>query len=254
MTTPKVETIKRSGSRFYVDPSSGAKAPGVTSILNMLPKEFLKFWAAKVVAETAVDQAGAWLQMALNGDRQGAVDYLKRAPMRDTDGAAKRGTEAHEIFEKLSLGEEVGRVHPDMAWAVKHYNAFLDRFQPEFIYLEATVWNDDPLYAGSFDALAVIEGETVILDNKTTRSGVHAEVALQLTAYAAAESLIDPDGARTPMPAADAGAVVHVVPDGWKLVPVSIERELLMPVFEGLCRVHEWDKELKKRVIGKEIS
>jgi hypothetical protein len=254
MTEPKVPTTKAGGSRFYVDPITQAQVPGVTSVLNMLPKEFLKWWAAKLVAETAVDQAGNWIGMALSGDRQGAIDYLKRAPTRFTGGAADRGTEAHALFEQMSMGNTPPRVHPDMAVFQRHFGAFLDKMQPEFHHLEETVWNTNPGYAGSFDWIATIQGELVLGDNKTTRSGIHAEVALQLNAYAAAEFLMDADGERTPMPKITGAAVMHVVPEGWQLTPVMLDREVLMPVFEALLQVHAWEKTLKKRVIGKPLA
>ena len=38
MTTPEVKTIKRNGSRFYVDPVSGAKVPSVTFVLGHDPE------------------------------------------------------------------------------------------------------------------------------------------------------------------------------------------------------------------------
>lgn len=253
MTTPKVATIKRGGSRFYVNPDTGEKVPGVTSVLNMLPKEFLKFWAAKVVAEVAVDQAGSWIGLALNGDPQGAIDYLKRAPMRDTGGAAARGTEAHDIFEKMSLGEKVGRIHPDMEPYRDHFQEFLDTFQPEFLAMEGTVWSDTHGFAGSFDWIARIGDDVVIGDNKTTRSGVHAEVCIQLNTYAAADYILDPDGTQTPLPDITAAAVFHVRPEGWNLVPVVYDPELILPFFLALKKVMEWDKEVSKTVIGKPI-
>jgi len=250
MTTPKVATIKRGGSRFYVHPETGEKVPGVTSVLNMIPKPFLKFWAAKLVAEASIDQLPAFIGMVMAGDRDGAVDYLKRAPMRSTGAAAARGTEAHEIFEKLALGESVGRVHPDMKWAVSHFHEFLDAFEPEFLHIEGTVWNPSPGYAGSFDSIAQIGDELVIIDNKTTRSGVFPEVGLQLNAYASADFLMAKDGERSPMPKLDAAAVLHVVPDGWKFVPILLDADLLMPVFEALLKVFEWDRVISKTVIG----
>ena len=54
MTTPAVTTIKRAGSRCYVHPESGAKAPGVTSVVGCLPKPGLGYWRGKSVAEEAV--------------------------------------------------------------------------------------------------------------------------------------------------------------------------------------------------------
>lgn len=258
MTTPKVATIKKGGSRFYVHPDTDVKVPGVTSVLNMLPKEFLKFWAAKLVAETAVDNAGAWITMALHGDREGAVDYLKRAPMRNTSKAADTGTGAHDIFHRLAMGETLGKrdVSPDLQVFVDHFREFLDIWTPEFVHLEATVWNSTVGYAGSFDAIMklTVEGETstVMADWKTTRSGVHPEVALQLTAYAMAEFILEADGTQTPLPQIDGAAVLHVRPEGWKLVPVQISPELF-EVFKALQVVHRWEKDLSKKVVGREI-
>ncbi|WP_224768997.1 hypothetical protein [Nocardioides ochotonae] len=111
MTQPKINTIKRGGARLYVHPETADKVPGVTSILNMLPKDFLRFWAAKVVAETAVDNLGSVVGLALN-DRQGAVDYLKRAPQRDTGQAADMGSAVHDLFERLARGESAGGCIP----------------------------------------------------------------------------------------------------------------------------------------------
>ena len=248
MTTPKVSTIKRGGSRLYVHPETGEKVPGVTSVLNMLPKPFLKFWAAKLVAETAVEHMPSWVGLAMNGDKQGAIDYLKRAPTRN------RGTDAHKVFEDMSMGKDLGRLHPDMEIFAEHFQAFLDAFNPTFLHLEGTVWSDDPAYAGSFDSICKIGDELVMIDNKTTRSGVHAEVGLQLNAYSAAPNLMAEDGTLTPMPKVDALAVLHIVPEGWQLVPILLDHDKLMPVFESLLHVFAWDKTIHKTIIGEPIN
>ena len=259
MTSPKVSTIKRNGSRFYVHPESDVKAVGVTSVLNMLPKEFLKVWAAKLVAETAVDNAGSWIGIALAGDRQGAIDYLKKAPMRNTGSAANRGTDAHDLFERLAAGEKLGRrdIHPDMTLFVDHFRQWLDLAKPEFLHLEATVWSDTYGYAGSFDALAKFTDEdgverNVILDWKTTRSGVHAEVALQLNAYANADYILHPDGTQEPLPEIHGAAVLWVVPEEWGFYPVALDPEF-MEVFRALQTVLRWEKDLKSGAVGSPI-
>lgn len=258
MTNPRINTIKSGGSRLYVHPDSDQKVPGVTSVLNMLPKEFLKFWAAKVVAETAVTHAGSWIGMALAGDQQGAVDYLKRAPIRNTSKAAETGTGAHDYFERLAGGETIRKreVHPDLSPFVDHFREFLEVWQPEFLHLEDTVWSDTVGYAGSFDSIfrVTVDGNplTVIGDWKTTRSGVHEEVALQLTAYAMADYILQPDGTQEPIPNLDGAAVLHVRPEGWRLVPVKIS-EKFFDVFKALLVVHRWEKELKGSAVGREI-
>lgn len=273
MTAPRISTVQRQGSRFYIHPETRTKAVGVTSVVGMLPKDFLRYWASKVVAETAVDKLGAVVDMVVKGDRSGAIDYLKRAPGRDTSGAADTGDEVHRLVERLASGEKIGRVHPDLDGFVRGYKAFLKRYQPAFHHLEATVWSHRHSYAGSFDALATIHHEdlgpdpvTLIIDNKTTRSGVHAEVAIQLAAYAHADVVLHPDGREEPLPKIDGGAVVWLRPEESNLTPVRIfgalpvspeeGSEELSPfdVFLALRRVHFWDKELSKVVLGNPLQ
>lgn len=252
MTTPKVSTIKRGGARFYVDPEDGTKkVPGVTSVIGMLPKEFLKYWAAKEVAQTAVDELGVVVSMVLN-DPSAAVDHLKKAPDRNTRKAADTGTAAHDLFERMAKGQPVGRVHPDLAPFVQHFDEFLTVAKPEYHFMEETVWSDTHEYAGSFDAFATILGERVWIDNKTTRSGIHEEVGIQLAAYRFAEAIIREDGGRVPMPQSDGGAVLHVRPEGWKLVPVKADEEMF-EVFLHLREVFRYEKELKSSVVGKPV-
>lgn len=253
MTTPKINTIKRGDSRFYVSPIDGAKAPGVTSVLGMLPKGFLKYWAAKSVAEFAVDNLGDVVGITLRGGRDAAVDMLKRAPDRVTRQAADIGTEAHDIFERMAKGEVIRRLHPDLKPFAEHFQSFLDEFSPEFVFLEETVWSEAHDYAGSFDAFAVVNGESVFIDWKTTRSGIHAETAVQLAAYRHADYIVRPDGSKVPMPKSDGGAVLHVRPEGWKFVPARCD-EAVFDVFKHLREVFRWEREMKDTVIGDPLS
>ncbi|WNN93674.1 exonuclease [Arthrobacter phage CallinAllBarbz] len=252
MTTPRVSTIKRQGARFYVDPEDGSiKVPGVTSVIGMLPKEFLRYWAAKEVAQSAVDELGTIVNMVLR-DPSAAVDHLKKAPDRNTRKAADIGTAAHDLFERQAKGETLGRVHPDLEPFVRHFDEFLSVAKPEYHFMEETVWSDKHLYAGSFDAFATIEGERVWIDNKTTRSGIHAEVGLQLAAYRFADHILREDGSRVPMPKADGGAVVHVRPEGWQLVPVKCDEELF-EIFLHLREVFKYEKEIKGQIVGRPV-
>ena len=97
MTTPKVNTIKRGDTRFYVSPDSGKKAPGVTSILNMIPKPFLTFWAAKMVADEFVADPGTAVSLAIRNpsaavDRIGhGVEPLVEGRVEQRDGIGPAG-------------------------------------------------------------------------------------------------------------------------------------------------------------------
>ncbi|GAA2812703.1 PD-(D/E)XK nuclease family protein [Saccharopolyspora taberi] len=243
-----IQTLNRSGGRFYVDPVSNRKAPSVTSIVAMLPKPFLTAWAAKLTAENAVDHLGSIVDLALT-DRSGAVDYMKRAPHRSTKDAADVGTQVHDLFEQVARGQDLGRVHPDMLRYVEHIEDFHERYEPDYLHIEDAVWSDKHDYAGSFDAVCRIDGELVIVDVKTTRSGVHEDAALQLAAYTFADRVIDQVGESKPMPAIEAAAVLHLRPEGWQLVPVRVDEEVLS-FFLHLRHIFDWNTEVAKTVIG----
>ncbi|WP_030962666.1 hypothetical protein [Streptomyces sp. NRRL S-378] len=250
-----VSTIKRGGSRFYIDPDDAhIKVPGVTSVGGMLPKDYLTFWAAKEAAEAAVNNWDIVSELCKR-DPKGAVDYLKNAHRRKTTAASDLGSAAHDLFERLARGETVNprHVHADVKPHVRWFSEFLQEVQPEFLHLEETVWSDTHSYAGSFDAIAVIDGETVIVDWKTSKS-VYDSVALQLSAYRYADRIIlAANGESVDVPELVGGAALHVRPEGWALHPVECGPEVF-ETFLHLRGVFDWEREGKKRVIGKPIA
>ncbi|MFD7776646.1 hypothetical protein [Streptomyces sp. NPDC059753] len=250
-----VNTIKRGGSRFYIDPDDGdIKVPGVTSVGGMLPKDFLTFWAAKEAAEAAVKNWDIVSELCKR-DPAGAVDYLKNAHRRKTKSASDLGSAAHDLFERLARGETINsrHVHVDLKPHVRWFSEFLQEIQPEFLYLEETVWSDTHQYAGSFDAIATVDGETVVLDWKTSKS-VYDSVALQLSAYRYADRIIlAEDGSTVPVPEMAGGAVLHVRPEGWAFVPVKCDRTVF-DTFLHLRGVFDWEAGGKKKVVGKPIA
>ena len=247
--TDRPNTIMRGNSRLYVHPLTRDKVPGVTSVLSMLPKGFLSFWASKVTAEFVADNIATIFPLIMS-DRTAAIELMKNAPRRNTAAASEMGVEVHELYERLAKGQKAGRVHPELDPYVKHFAAFEKEFRPEFLHVERTVWSETHSYAGSLDFIAKIDGETVVGDFKTTRSGVHAEVAAQLAAYAHADYILGDDGGKVDLPKIDAGIVFHIRPDAAQVVPVRIDQEVF-DVFLHLLHVFNWEKELSKRVLGK---
>lgn len=289
MTKPAVRTIKRGGSRYYIHPLQDAKRVGVTSVVGMLPKPFLQYWAAKVVAQHAVRFAGTVVELAIK-DPEGAVDWLKGAPRRDTSNAAVRGDDVHNLVETIARGEPTPRrLHPELRSYADGFRSLCDQLEPEFLHLETTV--DHPLlgYMGTGDWWAKIDAGkfpggdkghvlTIIGDNKTTRSGVHAEVAIQLAAYANAPTLlIPPDSIKDPWtevasPEVDGALVFHLrpKPEPCMAVPIAIHAALPHPtitnpdgspvefapfdIFQALLRVHFWDKELGGQMVRRPVA
>lgn len=259
MSTPKVTTLKRQDARFYVNPNDGRKVPGVTSVVGMLPKPFLVGWAAKETAEFAVRNLPAVTSLVSTGSQDAAVNMLKDARWATTRASAKLGDDAHEAFEAMAHGRSGADVlaeceNPEaLEPFVRYFGEFLDEYQPEFLFMEETVWSDAHLYSGTFDTLAVIQGERVWIDNKTTRSGVHNEVALQLAAYSRADFILRGDGSKVPLPKATAGACLLVRPYGWSFTPVRIDDDVF-EFFLSLRRVFDWDKEFQSTVLGKPLN
>lgn len=253
----RVNTIQRGGSRFYVEPESGEKAPGVTSIIGMLPKPFLTFWAAKMAAEYAVDNIAAVSALA-DADRDGAVDLIKGAHRRYTKGRSDVGSAAHDMFERMIRGERIRRVGMDLEPYRRHFAEFLDVVQPRLISAEDVMWSDTHHYAGSSDAILEVDDyvtgrpATVIVDWKTSAK-TYPDVALQLAAYANADRILDADGNSAPMPEIHAGAVLWVTPERWEFKPVKIDMEVFA-FFLHLRATFEWDREVSKTVIGKPIA
>lgn len=249
MTDPAVRTFNKGGGRFYADDLTGTIAPSVTSITGCLPKKALQYWAAKMVAQAAVEEFGTLASMVSTGNPSGAIDYLKRAPGRSSGKAAQTGSDVHELCERIGRGEDP-RVHPDLVGFTDTYKRFIREFEVGFMEIEATAWSDTHNYAGTLDSIVIIDGETVILDIKTGASGVWPDVALQLCAYARADCLLAPNGERRPLPQIDAAAALHLRPDGYSLIPIRIGDDVF-ETFLALSQVASWERETSKTVVGK---
>lgn len=264
----EIRTVNRGGSRFYYRDGSQEKAPGVTSVIGMLAKPFLAPWNAKLTAELAADMAPELARM-VERDRDGTVDYLKGAARRYTSLRSRIGGDAHDLFERMIRGEHIGRVHPDLESYRAHFEDFLSAVNPELVRAEDVAWSDTHNYAGSFDAILRVwldpdadvptvtpdrSGVPVLLmvDWKTSKD-THAEVALQMSAYANADYILTSEGEQIPMPAIDGAAVLHITPDQWAFISVRIDPDVF-EFFLALRKVFNWDREANKTVLGRALA
>jgi hypothetical protein len=208
----------------------------VTTIIGGgVPKPALVNWAAKRVAEIAVDQQRVWTQMSKNSEK---VDWLKRGPYRERDGAAVQGTAIHEWAEKRVLGlpVTVEELPAEQQPYANSFLSFVHEMGPSWEMSEATVYNREHSYAGTLDALLRLSEATVdkivaaggpnlsglgLVDYKTNKSGIFAETALQLAAYRHAEFVGLPDGTEVPMPDVAWCAALWITDIGYQLVPVN---------------------------------
>lgn len=264
---PKVRTIYRGGSRFYVHPENREIVhPGVTSVIGMLPKQnFLGPWNAKMAATLAVDSIDFVADMAAR-DREGAIQYLSGAARRYTKVRADIGSEAHDMFERMIRGEYVGRVRSDLEPYRAHFAEFLKAVNPELVRAEDVAWSDTHGYAGSFDVVMRIwldeNGNPtpdrsgvphLIMGDWKTSKATYPDVALQMSAYMNADFIIDPDGNTEPMPEFDGAAVLHITDETWAFKPVVTDAAVFAQ-FLHLRATFDWDRDLSRKVIGKPVA
>jgi hypothetical protein len=176
------------------------------------------------------------------------------------------GTAAHKVFEKIMEGEPPRSVHPDVAAHKRHFEEFLAAVNPEHITAEQTAWSTTHNYAGRFDEFAIVwldsfgiptpdrSGEQLscLIDWKTSREA-HAEVGLQLSAYANADYMVSADGVRQPMPFVDVAFVLHITAHGWSFIPVDIGPAVFAQ-FLRLRATFDYDRSLSRTILGTPVA
>lgn len=240
MTNPKLATTTNRGRTYKW---RGETFTSVTTILSGgIPKPALKAWGERLVAETAVGKRDVWTQMS---DYE-AVDWLKRAPFRETDRAAVRGSDVHDWCERFVLGDalDIDDVDDEKRPYLDAFRFWLGEWQPRYEMTEATLFNRRYGYAGTTDFLAWLrldhllaagleladwfdadyqpnaDGEVLILGDYKTGKGVYGETALQLAAYRHAEFIGLPNGEEHPVPPVAGCVVLHLTPNGYEVIPV----------------------------------
>lgn len=258
------ETNQDTGARWYIHPTTGERFVSVTTILQVVAKESLPYWAAKVVQEYAMDRVPLLVQSlrrrpceVKGDDRCGACRdcvalELRRAPDRMRDEAADRGSRIHHVAEQHVLTGEVIGHHDDIADQVRQYLRFRDQFKPTHEASEMTVINRTHGYAGTLDAILRLGwcppkykhlvGQPMVADIKSGK-GCYREYAMQLAAYRFGEAVLLPDGTEHPVPeTVDTGVLLHIRPDNYWVRPTRIDGDTFA-AFLGVLGQWRWQQQ-----------
>jgi hypothetical protein len=174
MTTPALAQNVRGKGRHYQSPD-GVLVPSVTNVIGILDKPALPRWSAKMVAETAYRMRHSLAEMS----ESEAVDMLKGSPWSKSKRAADRGTDIHGYLEARLNGWEAPELSSDAVPYKAAADAWLVAHDIEVVATEQTMFH--PLYAGTCDLVATIDGTLTIADFKTSKA-IYDEAALQLSA------------------------------------------------------------------------
>lgn len=236
---------------YYVD-ADGARVPGVTTIIgDGLPKPALVNWAAETTAKAAIDEWDALTKLKPSF----RLDKLKAARWAEKDAAAKRGTEIHRLAELAVAGEPV-EPPDELLGYVEAYVRFLDAFKVSPVHVEFSVASYQYGYAGTGDLIADLDiprvgKKRLLIDLKSSKSGIFGETALQLSAYRYADALLLGDS-EVPMPEVDDCAAVHIRGDAADLIPVTTSPEILLD-FLYVQQVARFNK-VSRDLVGAPIS
>lgn len=177
----------------------------VTTILKAFgDSEGLIHWTATETARAGVKSRKTLDVLVEEEGEDAAINWLEAARFRSTRGqrsATKLGEDVHAACETMVVtgkrpdpGDTLpnGEMDAEVAPYLDCFELWLDRFQPEYIAAEVTVYNPRYGYAGTADGYAKVEGTPVILDYKTSKQSFDgrgkrkkpwADVGLQLAAY-----------------------------------------------------------------------
>jgi len=233
--------------------NGGPLYPSVTTILGIKDKPALVGWAKRETAACAVRNLDVLERMVKNGGAQAAVDWLKRIPDHARDASADLGTAVHAAAEAIARGETVPIAEEVGPFIAAYRRDFLEVFRPRFLAVEAMVCSERYEYGGTADAFAEIDGEIWLLDYKTG-AGVYPDTALQLAGLARAQFIGYPgDPTQYPVPFATRFGVLHIRPEGARLLPVVVNRETVA-AFLDARRLYGWDQGAARSVIGEPIT
>lgn len=216
MTIPR-NAVATPGGRFYT--WQDERFVSVTNVLSrVLAKPALVPWASRTCGEYVRDNMsrlyGAWKR-----DAGSVVDLVRNAPNELRDAAAHRGTLVHALAEATTLGQ-TPTVPGDLKGHLASWAAWVADYTVTFEASEATIYNREHGYAGTFDLIASTPSLGRILVDYKTGKDVYPEAAKQLTAYRHGEFIGLPDGSEGEMPEVDGTYVVRLSADGYEMVPV----------------------------------
>jgi hypothetical protein len=238
--------------RYKLD---GQWVTGVTTLIkNGYPNHTLKYWSARHVAEYVADHPEDVETLRRMG-RAPMVAALKETPWEKRDVAAAKGTEVHELAERLVHDEQV-EIPDHLDGYVQSCVAFLDEWQPKTLLAERPCASRAHQWAGTFDAVFELpDGRIIIVDWKTTATGIYEETAFQLAAYAHAEFNLEVErpapedrpygGTEMPMPEINEAWGVWLRRDSYEVIPVTGGLDQIYKEFRHIKFVAESAKRAK---------
>ena len=228
---------------------NGQLLTGVTTILNVRAKDFLKWWTVKLMFETLAPKLKEvqgitqemWIQI---------LGEAKQAHRTKTKEALNSGTVAHDAIEAYIKDRIAGIEQPITAeikdeMAKASFAAFREWERAnsvEWLASEIQLASVVNMVGGTVDAVARINGVLTVLDFKTSNQ-ISEDVALQTAAYLILlEENLDDDTEKPQQ-----RAVLRIPKDGGAFEYQRIDSDLAFDkkTFINLRECHRWNVYIK---------
>lgn len=230
--------------RYTLD---GKRIPSVTTILGVLDKPGLPYWAAGLVARDAITNHDYWQQRIHNReDPERIIRDLKRSPWQERDKAARRGTRIHMVLEAAAHGDPTD-CPQDLLPMAQQAVDLLDRENIQALETEARGYNRALWYAGTIDLIATINGKTWLIDWKSSRS-IHETHILQVAAYAHMDTILTIDDREKPMPHIDRLGIAHIGDNSAILVDAGDPDGPAWDAFQAAHTIHSRMREITNMI------
>ena len=188
-----IERVEKGRSRYYEvtgDPSGTLQLPSVTTVLGIIAKPALVGWAKKI----SLEKVRAELEM-LNAPSQFSQEWIdnlieaaRKRPDQVRDEASEWGTEAHlRLSDYIEGKRESWESESEYMTVIHGYDQWLEENSLVVDRTEWMVYSPEG-YAGTVDIGGVSKAGVKFIADLKTGSGVYKEAALQLAAYAKADS------------------------------------------------------------------
>ncbi len=245
----------RDSARFY-DLDEDVQYPSVTTILGVIAKPGLMYWAANLERATILAAVGEALanrkKPKTRAEMIALIEALakeKKAADRVKEKAADIGNEAHAMVEwtlRKQLGLKVSGKPAMSAEAARCYKSWQSWFKGTgltAVHAEKLVYCHACGIAGTADLIAVKKGLTYVLDWKTGKA-IYEESYLQNVAYRHCYQQMFPKSKVT------GGAIVRLPKEGGdvevKMTPKSVKYES----FQAAHQLWKWTREIKDLKTG----
>jgi hypothetical protein len=253
----------------------------VTTIIGALDKPALLYWAAEQSAEAAVTIAKSLPSRIEEDGRDEVVKWLRDARFRKPKGqrsATQLGTDVHDPLEQLALTGKFPDVDDEVRPFIEQADRWMQKFQPVYEAAEMTIYNPTYGYAGTLDAIAVIDGVRFLIDYKSTRKSIDSrgkpttpypeQVGLQLAAYRYGEyaaawrprryeyqkrryyllGMTERENAQ-PVPEVDGCLVLHITPEHCEAFPINANEDAYQ-AFLYTLEAFRWVNQTSKHIMG----